>query len=486
VTGTGTAGQVAYWSSSSAITGESNLFWDATNDRLGIGTATPLSFLDISSGTNTDIIRFGASSRWGFRRENNDNRYVAFYRGLSSTPSAVWTVDGDNGNVGVNTSSPGERFTVNGYVGLQRSGTQIWHYGVDSSNSLEFVRSGIATRMILSSDGNLGLGVTPSAWGSQNTVLQLVNNTSLISRSNFTSLARNLFYTTSDVAAYISNGVASNYLQIDAEHRWYFAGSGTSGATMTQTQAMTLTSGGNLLVGTTTDAGFKLDVNGTSRFSGAYFATNDTPQTAQATITRHSVVGLVSRGVTASVFDWSIYSAGGTALIVNPTGTNNINFNGAQVYFTGGNVGIGTTSPNYPLEIRKSGGAWSTSDDSFGAVLGVYYNTANTGGTQNRFRLLADQNAVYLDGYDAVPLIFRNNGNTERMRITSGGNVLIGTTTDVGAKLHLNGDIRTAAPSGGSAVNWKLGTARGGTITPNAIVRVEIGGVLVDLDARYV
>jgi hypothetical protein len=72
------------------------------------------------------------------------------------------------------------------------------------------------------------------------------------------------------------------------------------------------------------------------------------------------------------------------------------------------------------------------------------------------------------------------------MRITSAGNVLIGTTTDVGAKLHVNGDIRTAAPSGGSAVNWKLGTARGGTITPNAIVRVEIGGVLVDLDARYV
>lgn len=34
------------------------------------------------------------------------------------------------------------------------------------------------------------------------------------------------------------------------------------------TQAMTLTGGGNLLVGTTTDAGFKLDVNGTGRFSG--------------------------------------------------------------------------------------------------------------------------------------------------------------------------------------------------------------------------
>ena len=52
VTGTGTAGQVAYWSSSSAITGESNLFWDATNDRLGIGRNNPSQKLDIlASGT---------------------------------------------------------------------------------------------------------------------------------------------------------------------------------------------------------------------------------------------------------------------------------------------------------------------------------------------------------------------------------------------------------------------------------------------------
>jgi hypothetical protein len=64
--------------------------------------------------------------------------------------------------------------------------------------------------------------------------------------------------------------------------------------------------------------------------------------------------------------------------------------------------------------------------------------------------------------------------------------VLIGTTSDVGATLHVNGTIRTGAPSGGSAVNWRLGTARGGTVTTNATVRVEIDGVLVDLVARYV
>ena len=47
VGGTGSAGQVAYWSSGSAITGESNLFWDSANDRLGIGTATPSAKLNV-------------------------------------------------------------------------------------------------------------------------------------------------------------------------------------------------------------------------------------------------------------------------------------------------------------------------------------------------------------------------------------------------------------------------------------------------------
>jgi hypothetical protein len=51
VTGTGTSGQVAYFNSTSSITGESNLFWDSTNDRLGIGTAIPANTLDVIRGT---------------------------------------------------------------------------------------------------------------------------------------------------------------------------------------------------------------------------------------------------------------------------------------------------------------------------------------------------------------------------------------------------------------------------------------------------
>jgi hypothetical protein len=51
ITGSGIAGQVTFWSSASAISGDSTFFWDNTNKRLGLGTVTPGVRLDVH-GTN--------------------------------------------------------------------------------------------------------------------------------------------------------------------------------------------------------------------------------------------------------------------------------------------------------------------------------------------------------------------------------------------------------------------------------------------------
>jgi hypothetical protein len=48
VTGTGTATQVAFWNSTSSISGDSNLYWDNTNKFLGIGTSSPTYPLDVA------------------------------------------------------------------------------------------------------------------------------------------------------------------------------------------------------------------------------------------------------------------------------------------------------------------------------------------------------------------------------------------------------------------------------------------------------
>ena len=56
VTGTGTSGQVTYFNGTSTVVGSSNHFWDATNNRLGIGISTPAQILDIFGSSNTGVV----------------------------------------------------------------------------------------------------------------------------------------------------------------------------------------------------------------------------------------------------------------------------------------------------------------------------------------------------------------------------------------------------------------------------------------------
>jgi hypothetical protein len=62
ITGSGASGQIAYFNGTTSITSESNLFWDATNNRLGINNATPSKALDIISNVAQDGIKISGSS----------------------------------------------------------------------------------------------------------------------------------------------------------------------------------------------------------------------------------------------------------------------------------------------------------------------------------------------------------------------------------------------------------------------------------------
>ena len=48
ISGSGSSGQVVFWDGTSSINGNNNLFWDNTNNYLGIGTASPSSALDVA------------------------------------------------------------------------------------------------------------------------------------------------------------------------------------------------------------------------------------------------------------------------------------------------------------------------------------------------------------------------------------------------------------------------------------------------------
>jgi hypothetical protein len=122
--------------------------------------------------------------------------------------------------------------------------------------------------LVFDSSGNLGLGVTPSAWKTDRKAFQ-TGNTSLVGfGTSLTVIYNNSYVNSSGNDTYISSASAAAYAQSGAQHAWYTAASGTAGNTITFTQAMTLDASGNLGLGTTTPqndpnyGGFT--INGTS------------------------------------------------------------------------------------------------------------------------------------------------------------------------------------------------------------------------------
>jgi hypothetical protein len=108
-----------------------------------------------------------------------------------------------------------------------------------------------AERMRLDSSGNLGLGVTPSAWTSTFKAFQLGGTYPTIVSANAYQQVGTNFYNAGAGYIYTSSAFASRYTQIDGVHAWHTAPSGTAGNAITFTQAMTLDASGRLGIGTT-------------------------------------------------------------------------------------------------------------------------------------------------------------------------------------------------------------------------------------------
>ena len=142
----------------------------------------------------------------------------------------------------------------------QANGSHVWRYAASGTagNAITFTQA-----MTLDSSGNLGLGVTPSAWAAGNwNAFQLGRGASIAGRV-VAGLEDQVYVSTNaynDGAwKYIATNNATNYYQDNGEHVWRTAPSGTAGTAITFTQAMTLDASGNLVIGATS-ALAKLDV----------------------------------------------------------------------------------------------------------------------------------------------------------------------------------------------------------------------------------
>lgn len=202
------------------------------------------------------------------------------YAGIGTNGLAV------AGNVGIGTSSPGFKLDVNGTAGfagatafnggantLKNTGELQWKDSGGtaqnvlfmfsdnnvylsspvSSSSLIFRGVGFVERARIDSSGNLGLGVTPSAWASFYSGFDLSTYAAVYGATTSNAGLINNGYFNGSNFIYKNTAASTNYSQSGATHSWFNAPSGTAGNAITFTQAMTLDNSGNLLVGTTSN-----------------------------------------------------------------------------------------------------------------------------------------------------------------------------------------------------------------------------------------
>jgi hypothetical protein len=205
------------------------------NGNVGIGTSSPSMSLDVSSGATASTANFTSTTTTAYSPTTS-----------ASVTNARLTVFGGNAT----SAYTAIRFTQSGsfenFFGAVQSssgtGQFVWG-GYNGSAYGEWMR--------LDSSGNLGLGVTPSAWGSGSKGFQVLKGGLWHDNSQYFALANNAYYDGTNWK-YISSAAASQIAQVNGESRFYNAAAGTAGDTATFTQAMTLDASGNLLVGTTT------------------------------------------------------------------------------------------------------------------------------------------------------------------------------------------------------------------------------------------
>jgi hypothetical protein len=288
-----TSGGVVYASSSSALATGSALQFNGT--ALGIGTGvTPSKSLTIYNASIDTEIRLQSSTKDFYLSQRNSTGQVDYI--VVDNAAQTWSVNNTEGmrltstGLGIGTSSfataaklqvAGGRsyfgandslFSINVAYNNTRALVGQGYYigGSDSTTpSLVFSNADGVAKATLDHSGNLGLGVTPSAWyTSTSTALQVRQASFYAVENSALEIGNNAFLTSGGSTwNYINTGFATRYNSSSGKHIWFNAPSGTAGNAISFTQAMTLDASGNLLVGTTT-AVEKLTVAGGVKISG--------------------------------------------------------------------------------------------------------------------------------------------------------------------------------------------------------------------------
>jgi hypothetical protein len=233
----GVAGAIQFSNGSAFASDASNLFWDDTNNRLGVGTATPTSLLNLSgssestpSGTTGGILNIIGSAT-----------NALIMGSLSTSPFGLYIQGGGSGiyplllnpngsNVGIATTDPTAKLHIKG-SGSTSATTSLLVQNSSGVSSLQvndkgsvfnFGKGSISSNTVFGNDA-----LQANTTGSQNTAMGLevlYSNTTGLSNSSY-GLQSMFFNTTGGnntaigVSALINNttGSSNSALGVDTE-----------------------------------------------------------------------------------------------------------------------------------------------------------------------------------------------------------------------------------------------------------------------------
>ncbi|MDF2438978.1 MAG: hypothetical protein K0Q95_3354 [Bacteroidota bacterium] len=491
ISGSGTINYLARWTPNGTQLGIGATYDDGTN--VGIGTNSPTSKLHVF-GTDINIQNTAGNFKTGYTVKTALNEWFVGQFSTAALGFNITDIDAGNatrftinqtGNVGIGTTSPQTKLHVAG----DNPTSIINQVAENTSSSIQSgiitmrSRGTVATPVVVNSGDQLGgfymMGYDGTGFGTNGPAAGIA---AVAAQSFSVGTGTDLYFSTSNLFA----TSATTKMMIAAD------GNVGIGTTNTPNQKLEVQDGHILLsnTGTQTELRFK-----EALANGAQIVSFKAPAALAANVNYTLPIDdgnandvLVSDGT--GVLSWSapatgvsnvtasspLSSTGGTSPIISLSGivpitnggTNNSTpYTAGSVIFSNGTsltqnnsrffwdntnlrLGVGTSTPAEKIQVVNN---TASTDNSAVSVIGGTTGKASyfMGSSTNNY-----SGAIQYDNSNNS-MNFWTNNTVNRLVITNGGNIGVGTATPT-TKIHSRGDLQIEDPANSSGVTFNMAT----------------------------